>query len=154
MIRLGTFWAAFCFLILVTGCDDHGDNYIDGSLVKNYHITYDSVRALLYPNGLSVEYMSDTIEGVAALRITVYSEGLIMAAGKTYDLLEYGSVTRYGELGSLPTLQKGELTLDTFSETDGSKVAGDFNCTFVTDDGTTLNLRGAFSTTLDVVDPP
>lgn len=148
MIRTGIFFGMVFIFSFCVSCDDQGDNYIDGSLVKNYNISYDSVRARLYAANLSVEYLS---KEVAALRITINSDGLILAAGKTYDLLEYGSVTRFDEFGSLPELQSGALTLDTFSETDGSKVAGDFHGVFVTDDGTTLNLRGAFSTILEIV---
>ena len=142
---------ALAFFTAVSGCKDDEDNYIDGSLVKNYNISYDGVRALLYSSSLSVEYMSDTVDGVAALRVTLNADGLILAAGKTYDLLEYGSVTRFSDLGSLPELQSGELTLTEFSEEDGSPVAGNFHAVFVTDDGVTLNLRGAFAVDLEVV---
>lgn len=141
----------FALVVVAAGCDDQGDNYIDGSLVKNYHISYESVRIRLYADDFAVEYLSDSIEGVAALRITLNTDGLIVAAGKTYDLLEYGSITRFSDLGSLPELQSGELTLESFSETDGSTAAGNFHAVFVTEDGTTLNLRGAFKAPLEVV---
>ena len=143
-------FAVFALVLFaaVSGCKDDEDNYIDGSLVKNYNISYDSVRARLYSSSLSVEYMSDS---VPALRITLHADDLILAAGKTYDLLEYGSVTRFDDLGSLPELQSGELTLTEFSETDGAPVAGNFHAVFVTDNGVTLNLRGAFAVDLEVV---
>ena len=138
-------------LVSLVGCTDDEENYIDGSLVKNYNITYESVRARLYSSDLSVEYMSDTIDGVAALRINLDTDGLILAAGKTYDLAMYGSATRYNDLGSLPELVSGELTITEFSETNGAPVAGNFHALFETDDGVSLNLRGAFAVDLEVV---
>ncbi len=151
MIRTYLFLIMLLFAVGQVGCDDKGDNYLEGSLVTNYHISYDAVRARLYSSGMSVEYMSDTVEGVAALRITINTADVVLAAGKTYDLVQYGSVTRFDELGSLPELQSGEVTLNSFSETEGSTVAGEFHAIFVTEEGVTMNLRGGFSAKLEVV---
>ena len=139
---------ALAFFAAVSGCKDDEDNFIDGSLVKNYNISYDGVRARLYSSSLSVEYMTDDN---AALRVTLNADGLILDEGKTYDLLKYGSVTRFSNFGALPELQSGELTLTEFSTEDGAPAAGKFHAVFVTDEGVTLNLRGAFAVDLEVV---
>ena len=143
---------AFCMLLFCQpGCDEHGDNYLEGSLVSNYHITFDGVRARLYSTSFSVEYMSDKTEGVPALRLTIDTDKVILAAGKTYDLVKYGSITRFEGLGSLPELESGEVTLHSFSETDGSKVSGEFHALLVTDAGVLMNVRGGFSVDLESV---
>ena len=36
---------ALAIFIAVAGCKDDEENYIDGSLVKNYNISYDSMQS-------------------------------------------------------------------------------------------------------------
>ena len=134
---------------LLLSCDDEGDNFIDGSLVKNYNIEYKKVRVRLYSDSFTVEYLSD--ESVAALRITIDATEAVIKEGKTYDLAKYGTVTRYEDYGELPDLESGELTLETFSGKDGDTVSGNFHAKLVSDSESTQTLRGAFKTNLEVV---
>ena len=131
----------------VMGCDDRGDNYLDGSLVKNYNISFKSVRARLSSTQLAIEYVKDD---VAALRITLNIDEVTPKSGGTYDLAAHGSVTRYGDFGTLPGIESGELTFDAYSETDGKEISGDFHGKFVSDSGSTQSLKGAFKTKLEV----
>jgi hypothetical protein len=135
-------------------CDDEKDNYLDGSLTESYDLSFDSVRIRLYPSELSIEYVKNSSQGEkVALRITLDSNEVPLAADTLYDLSTQGSITQGDGYGSpLPDLETGELTLDQYSGTDGSKVKGDFEATFLTDNNTTLTLRGGFSAKLEVVD--
>ena len=136
------------FLCLLS-CDDHGDNYLDGSLVKNYNISFKKVHAVLYDYGLAIEYRNG--KDTAQLRITLKTSNIKLAKGKTYDLEKYGSVTGY-EL-DLPDIEKGTLTLDAYSEKDGALVEGDFNAKFLPkEDEGSQTLRGAFKTKLEISD--
>ena len=133
-------------LATLMACDDEGDNFLDGSLVKNFNVKYKTIEAVLYPDGLAIEYVSS--KDVAALRITINSTNAVLKKGKTYDLAKYGSVTRFNQYGELPDLKSGELTLTEFSEKEGALVAGDFNAIFKTDNEGSQTLRGAFRTKL------
>jgi hypothetical protein len=134
-------------------CDQEKDNFLDGSLTDSYDLSFDSVRIRLYPSELSIEYVKDSSQGEkVALRITLDSNEVPLAAGTLYDLTTQGSISQGDGYGSpLPDLETGELTLDKYADADGSKVKGDFEATFLTDIGTTLTLRGGFSAKLEVV---
>ncbi len=134
--------------LMAMSCDDKGDNFIDGSLVKNYNISYKDVQARLYSDSLSIEYVNKN--KVAALRVTINTNRVKLAKGKTYDLAKYGSVTRYE--GELPKLESGEFTLDEFNEKDGALVEGSFHAKFVSDNEGSQTLRGEFSVELKIAD--
>ncbi len=133
-------------------CDDQGDVYLKGSVVKNYNIKYDDVRVLLLEGRFAVEYTSESTEGNTALGIELNSNQVQLAKGKTYNLMRYGAVYRDGNFGALPELESGELTLDSYSGKKGSEVVGSFNAKFVTPTGSLQNLRGGFSADLEVVE--
>lgn len=145
---------ASVLLAALASCDDKGDNYLDGSLTERYDLGFDSVRIRLYPSELSIEYVSDGSQGEqVALRVTIDTNEVPLAAGTLYDLTTQGTITQGDGYGSpLPDLETGELTLDAYSGTDGSKVNGDFEATFLTDTGTTLSLRGGFNAKLEIVE--
>jgi hypothetical protein len=151
MLHLNRIQAFLLILLSLTlsSCDDEGDNFIDGSLVKNYNIEYDNVRVRLFDNSFAVEYLSK--KKVAALRISIDATEAKIAKGKTYDLERYGTVTRYEDYGELPELESGELTIDTFSGKDGDPVSGSFHARLVSDGESTQTLRGAFKSSLEVV---
>ena len=57
------------------------------------NISFKGVRARLYTSELSIEYYTDKKEGEVALRVAVdVNAGL--KAGKTYDLMKHGTVSR------------------------------------------------------------
>ena len=144
---------ALVAIAVVASCDDEQDNYLDGSLTERYDLGFDSVRIRLYPSELSIEYVADGSQGEqVALRVTLDANEAPLAANTIYDLTTQGSISQGDGYGSpLPDIETGELTLDEYAGTDGSKVKGDFEATFVTDNGTTLSLRGGFSAKLEVV---
>ena len=139
--------------IIQLSCDDQGDNYIDGSLVKNYNISFKNVEAVLVDSGLSIKYNNK--KGVAALVVSIKtnsgetSNGIILAKGKTYILEKYGSVTGF-EL-DLPEIEKGKLTLEEYAKKEGALVQGEFNAKFLPkEDEGSQTLRGAFKTKLKI----
>ena len=138
--------------VLIAGCllscDEDKDNYIDGAVKDSFNISFKGVRARLFSSELSIEYFRNETE--VALRITVdVSAGL--AAGKTYDLLTEGAITRDEVFGNLPELKSGTVTLDKFTEKGGSEISGSFDAIFVTDKGNEQGLFGGFLTELEVV---
>ena len=146
-----------CIAVLLAaavGCDEQGDNYLDGSLTESYDLGFDSVRIRLYPSELSIEYVANKSQGEQiALRVTLDNNEAPLAAGTIYDLTVHGTITQGDGLGSpLPDLESGDLTLSKYAGTDGSKVKGKFDANFKTDNGTILTLRGGFSGKLEVVE--
>ena len=144
---------ALVFCAAGLSCDDTGDNYLKGSVVKNYHIKYNDVRVRLYDGELSVEYTSNATEGNIALGVTINTNQVELAKGKTYNLMKYGAVYRDLGFGNLPELQSGDLTLSEYSGKNGGEVSGSFAAKFVSPTGSLQNLRGGFSADLEVVDP-
>jgi hypothetical protein len=134
------------------GCDDEGENYLKGSLVKNYHIKFNDVRVRLYDSGLSIEYTSNSTEGVVALKVTINTTQAQLIKGKTYDLVEYGDITRDNGFGTLPrVLESGSLTLDEYNSKEGGEVVGSFEAKMETDTGSLQSIRGGFSAKLEIV---
>jgi hypothetical protein len=143
--------AAFAGL---ASCDREDDNYLDGSLTESYDLGFDKVRVRLYPSELSIEYVNNGSQGEqVALRVTVDTNDAALADDTIYDLSTQGSITQGDGYGSpLPELESGDLTLTSYSGADGSKAKGRFDARFLTDNGTTLTLRGGFSAKLEVVE--
>ena len=152
MIHIKRF-TAYCFVfmsLIGLSCDDEGDTFIDGSLVKNYNIEYKSLRVRLYPDQFSVEYISK--EDVPALLISIDTTQVALKQGKTYDLAKYGAITRYDEFGALPEVESGELTLETFADKDGAEVSGTFHARLISKNESSQSLRGAFKSKLEKVE--
>lgn len=155
MQKVGGRYLIYFFMAMVcaagVSCDDQGDNYLDGSVVKNYNVKFNDVRVRLYDSGLAVEYTSSSTDGEIALGIEISSSVAQLAKGKTYDLMQYGNVYRDGGFGTLPDLESGELTLDEYNGKNGSEVVGSFQAKFLAPSGSLQNLRGGFAATLEVV---
>lgn len=137
-------------LALLVGCGGEGE--LEGSISDVYRLGHDDVRARLYESALSIEYTRDN--GSVPVRVSLRLDDVSPSGGDTYDLGEHGSIT--GQLAdgtSIPPFIDGKLTLDSYKARDGAEVAGSFTGTF---DGVrdTLNLRGDFDTTLELVDWP
>ena len=139
---------------LLTGCDDQGDNYLDGSMTKSFDMKFDTTRVRLYESELSVEYVADTDEGEKiALRVTINSGEVVLESGTAYDMVTDGTVGRGQGYGSpLPEIESGTLYLDSYSGEDGSHVSGSFTAKFIASDQSIKTLRGGFSAPLDVVE--
>jgi hypothetical protein len=142
---------SFVLLLLLFGlsCDKDEDNFLDGSLVKNFHISYDSIQVQLTSDSLSVKYLSD--EEVPSLQVSIDRNQAKIKAGGIYPLEEYGSVTRYIDYGELPELQSGELVLEEFKEKDGATISGTFHAVLSNPGESKQTLRGAFKTKLMLV---
>jgi hypothetical protein len=151
MMRYRTIWLLLCLAPL--SCDETGDNYIEGSLAKKLKIDFDDVRVRLYESELSIEYIEkdgDSGEKVS-LRVTVRVSAALVEGG-SYDLKSSGTVSRGAGYGSsMPELTSGELSLDDFTDEDGSTASGEFKALFTTDDKTQYTLRGGFNAKLEVV---
>jgi hypothetical protein len=147
--------AAVLAVAVVTACDDQGANYLDGSMTDRYGLGFDSVRIRLYPSELSIEYVADTSQGEkVALRIALDAAASPFATGVFYDLATQGSITQGEGYGSpLPDLESGELKFSAVSIQDGDRVKGKFDARFLTENSTTLTLRGGFSAKLEVIAP-
>ncbi len=140
-------------LIILCGCDETGDNFLDGSLADSYKMDFDSVRVRLYPSELSIEYVQNDKNGEkVSLRVTLTRDDAEIAAGQTYDLKELGTISRgQGFNSELPELKSGELKLENFASTDGSDVKGTFEAIFLSSEQNEQTLRGGFAATLEVV---
>jgi hypothetical protein len=155
-MRACSIMAIMCCLLVFVGCDDRGDNYLEGSLTKSYDMKFDNVRVRLYEGSeLSIEYVNDDSDGEKVpLRVTINITDVALAEGTTYDLAVHGTVGRgqgYSS-GYLPELESGDLTLEKYSPENGSAVKGDFDAIFLETDGSKMTLRGGFSSDIDVVD--
>ena len=148
---------ALSFMLILTAsfpllsCDEDNDNFLRGSVKDTNNISFKGVRARLYTSELSIEYYTDKKEGEVALRVALdVNAGL--KAGKTYDLMKHGTVSRDEGFGGLPEMISGELTLDKYGSKVGSTVEGSFTAKFVTTSGSEQALRGGFSSELEI--PP
>ncbi len=155
-MRACSIMAAMCCLLVFVGCDDRGDNYLEGSLTKAYDMEFDKVRVRLYEGSeFSIEYVKNDSGGEKVpLRVTINITDVALAEGTTYDLAVHGTVGRgqgYSS-GYLPELESGDLTLEKYSPENGSAVKGDFDAIFLETDGSKMTLRGGFSSDIDVVD--
>ena len=144
---------AALFSVLLGSCEDEKNNYVDGSIQKNFKISFKGVRARYHyssgePTDLAIEYYQNEAE--VALRITIHATGGV-ASGKKYTFPEQGKIGRDDTFGPLPESYTGSVTLDEFSGKDGGTVKGSFESKFVTDGGTEQTLYGAFSTKIEVV---
>ena len=151
LLSIVTLSVAVC--VWTAGCDDQGDNYLEGSIADSYDLDFDKTRARLFESELSIEYVDGGEQGeMVALRVTLSLRDGPLSEGVVYDLKAEGSVSRGQGMGSdLPDLESGEIELDEYSGKDGSKVKGTFKALFVTSDNTRKNLRGGFSAVLEVV---
>lgn len=146
----GIFFAALC------GCDEDEDNYLEGSMTDSYDFGFDSVRAVLYPSSVSIDYMkSKDGQTLFPCKVTINTPPSEIKAGVDYPIdglaasLVQGA--GYGTL-ELPEISSGKIRLDAFSGQAGSTVSGSFEALFTGSKGNTLNLRGGFNAKLMV--PP
>ncbi len=153
-MRAAWLTAIIILCVVFGGCEDTGDNYLEGSMTKSFDMDFDSTRARLYESELSIEYVADSDEGEKiAFRVTINSGEVVLESGTAYNMVTDGSVSRGQGYGSaLPELESGTLYLDSFSEEDGSNVSGTFNARFIASDQTIKTLRGGFSASLEVVE--
>lgn len=94
------------------------------------------------------------------MNLFVDNAGVTIAQGIPVDLVQHGTLTRYGVVTDssggiqedrrpFPALSTGSITFTTFTLTPGRTVAGHFEVIFATGD----TLLGDFSAELEVGDP-
>lgn len=137
--------AIFALALSACSADDGG---LQGSLQDFYNLSFQSVRARMYPAELSIEYVREG--GQVPVRITLrQQDGQPIKAAK-YDLLTLGSITGRSGDNDIPKMVNGTLTLDEFSPSNGSRIVGNFEAQFATGEDK-ASLAGDFDTDLEVV---
>lgn len=116
---------------------------LHGSLSDFYDLDHERVRARLYDDTLSIEYVRTDSQVPVRLTLTGPKPG-------THDLLDRGDAT--GRVGHqvLPGLMAGQIVLSAFEATSQERVAGSFDARFEVGDKT-ASLRGEFDTELEIV---
>lgn len=138
-------------LVVLVGCHAGQGEYLDGSLVEVFALTWDHTRARLYESELSLEWADSARQDQVALRVTAPNDGRL-SEGKL-DLVADGHVGMSDEAGTtLPGLESGELVLSHWEELEGGRVKGHFGATFEDADGIRLSVVGGFDTGLEMVD--
>ncbi len=135
---------------LLGGCHAGQSEYLDGSLVEVFALSWDHTRARLYESELSLEWVDSARQDQVALRVTAPNDGRL-ALGKL-DLAAHGHVGLADEASTtLPGLESGELVLSRWEEVEGGRVKGDFDASFEDADGVRLAVVGGFDADLEVV---
>ena len=133
--------------LLACACDDRGGD-LSGSLGDVYDLSFDSVRARLYPSDLSIEFVNG--RGEVVVRVTGRRAAREPAAGASFDLVSEGDVTGTSGGVDIPRIARGTLTLTAFTAKQDAQVQGRFDGVFAAG-STELSLSGSFSTRLEVV---
>ena len=140
-------------LLLLADCTLQ-DNFLDGSLVESYGMRFDETRARLYDSELSLEFVDNlTQPDIVSLRVTVPNTPKL-GPNTTLDLVKDGGHIARGEgyESPLPELDSGALRISDYAAREGAKVDGRFRAVFFTPEQSRLVVRGAFDTTLEIVD--
>lgn len=140
---------AVAALLALSACSEEDD--LSGSLTDFYDVSFDTVRARLYPNEFAIEYLRTN--GQVPVRVTlVVDEEAPIHAGK-FNLMEAGNITGRSDDVDIPDMVSGKITLETYEPTQGGAVKGNFEASFLTGKDTT-SLKGVFDTAIEVVDHP
>ena len=133
-------------LVSLGGCAD--ENALSGSLSDFYNVSFDGVRARLYPTELAIEYIREN--GEVPVRVTIEVDEGERLTTRTYTLPEKGGVTGRSGTNDIPPLDTARIELEEYAGADGTPIVGTFDASFLTGDDTT-SLNGVFDTTLEVV---
>ena len=124
---------------------------LGGSLGQTYDLSFDHMRARLYPTELSIEYVRYVGEDSEVIvRLTVRTTDTGLDGPATVDLARFGGVSGSSEGVDIPNLVSGTLFLRSYAPEEGADVEGDFDVLLQGTRGE-LTLHGEFSTNLDVV---
>ncbi|MBN2529312.1 MAG: hypothetical protein JXR76_23190 [Deltaproteobacteria bacterium] len=154
--RIGALMLGGLLTVGLCGCDEDEDNYLEGSMTDSYDFGFDSVRAVLYPSSVSIDYMkSKDGQPLFPCKVTINTPPSEIKTGVDYKIDgEEASLVQgagYGTL-ELPPISSGKIRLDEFAGKAGSTVSGSFEALFTGSKGNILNLRGGFNAKLIV--PP
>jgi hypothetical protein len=136
-------------VLSVLSCGDDGGN-LEGSLGEVYDLSFETVRARLYPSDLSVEYVNE--HGEVVVRLTARRVPAELGDSSTVDLTEAGDITGVSGGVSIPRLREGEMSLSAYAPEDGARVSGSFSALFLAGENE-LDLSGDFSATIELVPP-
>jgi len=134
-------------ILLLCACDDKGGD-LSGSLSNVYDLSFESVRARLYPSDLSIEFVNG--QGEVVVRVTGRRAAREPSAGVKVDLVTEGDVTGTSGGVEIPRITRGTLTLTAFMAEQNARVEGRFDGVFAAG-STELSLTGNFSTRLEIV---
>ena len=140
---------AFFLLPQLSGCGDDNGGSLGGSLGDIYDISFETVRARLYPSELAIEYVNAA--GEVPVRITVRLVQVDVVGPATVDLASKGDITGSAAGIQMPRLKTGTLELKTYKPADSADVKGDFTANLGVGDSK-YSLHGDFNTTLEVVE--
>lgn len=133
---------------LILGACSSDDGGLQGSLQDFYNLSFQSVRARLYPNELSIEYVREG--GQVPVRLTLRQEDGQPIKAARYDLLTLGNITGRSGDNDIPRMVNGTLTLDEYNPVNGSRIVGGFEAQFATGEDK-ASLSGDFDANLEVV---
>lgn len=135
-------------VVMATACSaDEGG--LQGSLEDFYNLTFETVRARLYPTELSIEYVR--AGGQVPVRVTLRQRENAPIKAASYDLLTLGNITGRSGDNDIPRMVSGTLKLAEFQAVNGSHISGEFKAQFATGDDK-ASLTGDFDATLEVID--
>ncbi len=136
-----------CLAPLLFSCSaDEGG--LQGSLKDFYGLSFDTVRARLYPTELSIEYVRAGGQVPVRLTLKQVEDQPIKAA--SYDLVTLGNITGRSGDNDIPRFVTGTLKLTEFEAVNGSRIVGEFEGQFATGDDK-ASLSGDFEANLEVV---
>lgn len=138
--------ALLCLALASSACTE--SNTLSGSLTDFYDVSFDKVRARLYPSELAIEYARTN--GEVPVRITLDVGESPLRPG-TFTLPAAGDVSGRSGTTDIPNITTATVDLDEFSVLQGSAVVGSFDASFRTGDDIT-SLTGDFDTTLEIIE--
>ena len=139
---------ALGLLLVLAGCG--GEGSLGGSLSDVYDLSFETVRARLFPSDLAIEFVNAKEEVV--VRLTVKRALKEPHASETVDLASEGDVTGTSGGVGIPRIARGTLTLTAWMPNAGAQVIGRFEAVFASGSAE-YDLHGDFSTTLEIVPP-
>jgi len=132
--------------LAASGCAEN--NALSGSLTDFYDVSFDFVRARLYPSELAIEYARTN--GEVPVRLTLAVGESALKPG-TYELPAAGDISGRSGTTDIPAITSATVDLGEFSPVPGTAVVGSFYASFRTGDDVT-SLTGDFDTHLVVIE--
>ncbi|MBI5525774.1 MAG: hypothetical protein HY897_05525 [Deltaproteobacteria bacterium] len=148
-VRLESRVLVVAVVLSVFACAEEGGN-LEGSLGEVYDLSFETVRARLYPSDLSIEYVNE--HGEAVVRLTARRVPAELTDSSTFDLTEGGDITGASGGVSIPRLREGEMSLSAYAPEEGAHVRGSFSALFLAGENE-FDLSGGFSATIELVPP-
>ena len=145
MIRFGFIIGLLCTAL---GCgNDETTSDLSGSVSRVYSLSFDTTRSLMTEDELAIQYIDN---GAVILQIVINRGRVGELEAGTYDLGMVGTVVGDRPEASLPDFVSGQVTLSTFSNSDGAAIEGSFAATVETSNNE-YSVVGQFANQLTLV---